>query len=767
MKFASPQWTSTRTPKTVHRFTGWHGGGLVATMACIVIAAAVSTTPAARAGTVVRFDMNYSTAGDDGPINFFNVELYDDQAPITVENFLKYVNNGLYDNSIIHRSIQDFVIQGGGFTPLIENKVVTALNPITTYGAIQNEFSADRSNTPGTIAMAKLGGDPNSATSQWFINTADNSDNLDNQNGGFTVFGRVLNDGMALVHAINGLTTSDLSGRFGDAFTDVPTLDAGSFATVSKVACVGSVSGVAYIDSNRNGVIDSSDYVIPGALISLTRSGDGAPLATVRSGQDGSYSFSQLAAGTYVLQIESASTPTGRDNGAGRMIFNLDGTTIVGVGTSDVPAQNTYVQDHGQSGKNYNLAETVYPASLISVRMLLNNSEPPAHATPVAVPKANTTDSTLDFGYVLVKNSKDATLSVGNVGGEGSALSGAFPAAGGDFSTAAARAFGPLAPGQTAEQIYTYAPPTRGANSKDIAVATTAGDLKVTLSGIGVAPVQQVDASTADAGLVRIGATATVGVTIKNVGDGNLSGLGDASNLQGAVAALSGTFSGDGGGFSLADAASRSFSFTYAPTTRGADSATLAIDFSNGSDDQTNGPQSVAIDLLGQGVGPEFSSDLAPGAALDFGMIGFNETKSLFLNLSNVSADPNGGDSTLTDLTLLGAEISGGGADWVSIVGFADGDVIHAGNSLTLEIAYNGAGAPGEYAALLTLRTDEGAAFGAAGNAFTYPIAINLLEIHVVDQTNQVPEPGAMLLLATAGLGLVCRFRRGRSFSIR
>lgn len=117
-----------------------------------------------------------------------------DDAPITTSNFLQYVEDRFYDGTIFHRVVPNFVVQGGGFLP----------GNIPQSGArppIQNEFSPLRSNVRATVAMAKLGGDPDSATSQFFVNLADNSANLDNQNGGFTVFANVI-EGMDVVDAI-------------------------------------------------------------------------------------------------------------------------------------------------------------------------------------------------------------------------------------------------------------------------------------------------------------------------------------------------------------------------------------------------------------------------------------------------------------------------------------------------------------------------------------------------------------------------------------
>jgi cyclophilin family peptidyl-prolyl cis-trans isomerase len=138
---------------------------------------------------IVRF---HTDLGD------IDVILLQDVAPKNVANFLNYVNRGAYDNSFIHRSPPMFVIQGGGFKYVNGSVMSIPQDP-----AVVNEFRV--SNTRGTLAMAKLAGNPNSATNQWFFNESDGNAgppaNLDTQNGGFTVFGRIING--------SGLTTVD------------------------------------------------------------------------------------------------------------------------------------------------------------------------------------------------------------------------------------------------------------------------------------------------------------------------------------------------------------------------------------------------------------------------------------------------------------------------------------------------------------------------------------------------------------------------------
>jgi len=128
----------------------------------------------------------------------FQVNLFDQTTPKTVDNFLQYIDEQHYTNSVVHRVSPGFVVQGGGFT--FEGD--WPLARIATNPAVINE--PVYSNVKGTIAMAKSS-DPNSATDQWFFNLANNASNLDLQNSGFTVFGQVIGDGMTVVEKISGL----------------------------------------------------------------------------------------------------------------------------------------------------------------------------------------------------------------------------------------------------------------------------------------------------------------------------------------------------------------------------------------------------------------------------------------------------------------------------------------------------------------------------------------------------------------------------------
>lgn len=135
------------------------------------------------------------------------IELFKDKAPITVKNFLGYVNDGYYDGLIFHRVIKEFMIQGGGMNEQLEQK--------KPKFAIKNEATNGLSNTRGTLAMARTAV-VDSATSQFFINVVDNlflnHKNKQPDNFGYCVFGQVL-EGMDTVDAIRGVKTCNFKGH--------------------------------------------------------------------------------------------------------------------------------------------------------------------------------------------------------------------------------------------------------------------------------------------------------------------------------------------------------------------------------------------------------------------------------------------------------------------------------------------------------------------------------------------------------------------------
>ena len=196
---------------------------------------------------------------------FFNIALDGQHKPITVANFLNYVNSGRYfmtdptthglASSFIHRSVSNFVVQGGGFIGTVNpaQPPYAQPTPVPTFSPIHNEPGI--SNKIGTIAMAKLDGQPNSATSQWFVNLANNGGppaNLDTTNGGFTVFGHVTGVGMTIVNAIAAVPIFNL----GSPFNSLPLRNyTGGFIRVTNLVSIAGItviSPLAFTASSDN-----------------------------------------------------------------------------------------------------------------------------------------------------------------------------------------------------------------------------------------------------------------------------------------------------------------------------------------------------------------------------------------------------------------------------------------------------------------------------------------------------------------------------------
>ena len=144
----------------------------------------------------------------------FCIELFETQAPITTSNFMSYINSGAYTQGIFHRSVPGFVVQAGGYKIAPGSNNQPSIFSVNTFPPITNEFGL--SNKRGTVAMAKIADDADSATSQWFVNLSDNSSNLDRTNGGYTVFGQIVFDGMNVIDAIASLPVVTVNQIFNE-----------------------------------------------------------------------------------------------------------------------------------------------------------------------------------------------------------------------------------------------------------------------------------------------------------------------------------------------------------------------------------------------------------------------------------------------------------------------------------------------------------------------------------------------------------------------
>lgn len=182
-------------------------------------------------GTIVRFQLNKDLDNNGSP-DFFDAELLDADAPITVQNFLSYTTDTAtgterFDNLLVQRLDDDFIVQAGRYT-VTGDTVVEVDRDADNDGSpdtIQNEFSSANSNLRGTLSMALPAGQPNGGSSEWFINISDNQF-LDASNRLHTVFGRVIGDGMDVIDDVNDVPIFNLNSVLNEfALGETPLLN--------------------------------------------------------------------------------------------------------------------------------------------------------------------------------------------------------------------------------------------------------------------------------------------------------------------------------------------------------------------------------------------------------------------------------------------------------------------------------------------------------------------------------------------------------------
>ncbi len=369
-------------------------------------------------GSAVRVSVRVGTV-----TKTVDLALFDQQKPVTVANFLAYVNAGRYANNFFHRSVPGFVVQGGGFAWNSSD----AVQGVPAYAKILNEPGI--SNLRGTVAMAKLGSDANSATSQWFVNLADNSANLDAQNGGFTVFGRVLGDGMAVMDEVAALPRVNA----GSPFDSLPLKDYTG----------GSITRVCTVETNA----------APVATLSFTgSSGDPGLVGASISGSK--------------LQLTPAADRTGSTT-VSLIATDLEGATAETTVSVDVWAPVSWHAENGADGEPAALVVTP-GAGAVAANPL------PVHFGDVDFGKsASRTLSIRNEDQIPLK---DFTLTVTGANGA-------------DFVITAGANPGSVAAGASASFSVTFTPGTGGARSAILHLTTTdpgQGALDLSLSGTGV-----------------------------------------------------------------------------------------------------------------------------------------------------------------------------------------------------------------------------------------------------------------------------------------
>ncbi len=562
-----------------------------------------------QSAEVVRLDISVNTQNE-----VVDLLLYDAATPITVQNFLNYVDDGAgafrYNGSFFHRSVSGFVLQGGGYTfdqslggfeyDAQTDAYPGGLQKILTDAPIVNEFQGSGlSNVRGTIAMAKLAGDPDSATSQWFVNLADNSANLDTQNGGFTVFGEVLDNGMDIIDAFMLTPTVDLSSvhpAMGevplDGYTDIASLADANFIRINSAT---RIQRPALKDSN---VAIDFGLVVTGSIVTqdvLVENAGNADLVMDAS------SILPLSAPFSIISD------------------TCGGATLAAGGGSTCTVTVQYApQNTGSDAGRLQIAPSVNPANVMLSRRIIAEAVP---TTPVLVEQNGVTSFT--FSDTPVGSTSNTSFTLQNRGG-GALVVQSIQLTGvnnDQFSTDGACVGVTLQLGETCSFVLSFNPQVEGALTAQVDVQSDAGSLAITVSGNGLGPELEVAPTSLDFGGVQLNDTAIEVIEVRNIGASDLrlysisiDGANAADFVQQNTCPDVATLTPD----TLAPNTKCLIIVSFTPSSDGAKSATLTFT-SNDSDEST-----AVVPLSGFVADP----DIDAPASVDMGLAQINQLPS-------------------------------------------------------------------------------------------------------------------------------------------
>ncbi|MCK5262929.1 MAG: choice-of-anchor D domain-containing protein, partial [Gammaproteobacteria bacterium] len=500
----------------------------------IFITLAILYTINVRAADIVRLQFDYADPAEYTPdpdstwevplpplprtnyTYFLDLELFTDSAPDTVANYLDYVTSGSYDGTFIYRSLTDFVMQTGGYTfrpndpvnnPLRTIAEATGLEkvPVGPLSPVLNEFN--RSNLRGTIAMAKLDNQPDSASNEWFINLADNSANLDSQNGGFTVFGGVIDDGMAII--TDEISTfyihNFISVLLGSAFNNMPVTSAiyGAIyqsdmimitsATVINRPIVRFAPAVGDYDLDIAG-----DSIVELLTTTVKNTGnENAVIGTVNSA-DLAAPFSLVTdnCSDAILQPQSILSTS-----VCTIVFSFSAATE-GAFNDDINIPYT----SQISGDTFSVA---YPLKGVGVP-----GTPVISSDTINLNTFETMANTSTDETVTIRNEGGSTLNIINIG-----ISGVDAA---DFSILSGCSTGTnLAMEESCTVSIRFSPTTAGTKTGALNVDSNAGSLTVDLAGLSTQPVISVQSSIDI--VAQLNQTASNYALVTNTGTGDLT----------------------------------------------------------------------------------------------------------------------------------------------------------------------------------------------------------------------------------------------------